>query len=87
MGVKNVLGSNQMSEQAHFLEGSGRHSKNVLQSNYLREINFLNGGFVMKFHFLITGAEGIVRDEDGRRGNVCKEFRKQRVLFSLEFSL
>lgn len=58
-----------MSEQVHVLEGSARHSKNVLQSSYLREINFLNGGFATKFLFLITGAEGIVRDEDGRRGN------------------
>ena len=59
-----------MSEQVHFLEGSARHSKNVIQCNYLGEIKFLNGGFAIKFLFLITGAEGITGDKDGGRGDV-----------------
>lgn len=59
-----------MSKQVHFLEGSARHSKNVIQSNYLGDMKFLNGGFAMKFLFLITGAEGVVGDEDGGRGVV-----------------
>lgn len=59
-----------MSEQVHFLEGSARHSKNVIQCNDLGEIKFLNGGFAMKCLFLITGAEGFVRNEDGGRGDV-----------------
>lgn len=41
---------------------------------------------MIKFLFLITGAEGIMSDEDEGRGVVHYEFGKQRVLFSLKLS-
>lgn len=76
-----------MSEQEHILEGSTRHTKDVIQCNHLGDIKFLNGAFVIKFLFLITGAEGIMRDEDEGRGVVHYEFGKQRVLFFFKIIL
>lgn len=41
VGVRNVLGSNWMSEQIHFLEGSSRHSKKHHPTRPLRTDNIL----------------------------------------------